>query len=162
MTISVGDTLPDATLVQLGADGPEGVSMADKVKGRKVVIFAVPGAYTPTCHSAHVPSFIRTKDGFDAKGIDEIICVSVNDPFVMKAWGADTGATDAGISMLADAESTFTKAIGMDFDAPPAGLMARSKRYAMLVEDGVVKVLNEEASPGECEISAGEALLEAV
>lgn len=162
MTLSVGDTLPDATLVQLGADGPEGVSMAEKVKGRKVVIFAVPGAYTPTCHSAHVPSFIRTKDSFDAKGVDEIICVSVNDPFVMKAWGADTGAADAGITMLGDAESAFTKAIGMDFDAPPAGLVARSKRYAMLVEDGVVKVLNEEASPGECEISAGEALLEAV
>ncbi|MEL6510235.1 MAG: peroxiredoxin [Pseudomonadota bacterium] len=162
MTISVGDTLPDATLVQLGADGPEGVSMAEKVKGRKVVIFAVPGAYTPTCHSAHVPSFIRTKDGFDAKGVDEIICVSVNDPFVMKAWGADTGAANAGITMLGDAESAFTKAIGMDFDAPPAGLVARSKRYAMLVEDGVVKLLNEEASPGECEVSAGEALLEAL
>ncbi len=162
MTISVGDTLPDATLVQLGADGPEAVSMAEKVKGRKVVIFAVPGAYTPTCHSAHVPSFVRTKDQFDAKGVDEIICVSVNDPFVMKAWGADTGAADAGITMLGDAESAFTKAIGMDFDAPPAGLVARSKRYAMLVEDGVVKVLNEEASPGECEVSAGEALLEAV
>ncbi|MEL7176779.1 MAG: peroxiredoxin [Pseudomonadota bacterium] len=162
MTISVGDTLPDATLVQLGADGPEGVSMAEKVKGRKVVIFAVPGAYTPTCHSAHVPSFIRTKDGFDAKGVDEIICVSVNDPFVMKAWGADTGAANAGITMLGDAESAFTKAIGMDFDAPPAGLVARSKRYAMLVEDGVVKLLSEEASPGECEVSAGEALLEAL
>ena len=162
MTISVGDTLPDATLVQLGADGPEGVSMAEKVKGRKVVIFAVPGAYTPTCHSAHVPSFIRTKDGFDAKGVDEIICVSVNDPFVMKAWGADTGAANAGITMLGDAESAVTKAIGMDFDAPPAGLVARSKRYAMLVEDGVVKLLNEEASPGECEVSAGEALLEAL
>ncbi|WP_224824060.1 peroxiredoxin [Cognatishimia sp. MH4019] len=162
MTISVGDTLPDATLVQLGADGPEAVSMAEKVKGRKVVIFAVPGAYTPTCHSAHVPSFIRTKDGFDAKGVDEIICVSVNDPFVMKAWGADTGAAEAGITMLGDAESAFTKALGMDFDAPPAGLVARSKRYAMLVDDGVVKVLNEEASPGECEVSAGEALLEAL
>ena len=162
MTISVGDTLPDATLVQLGADGPEGVSMAEKVKGRKVVIFAVPGAYTPTCHSAHVPSFIRTKDGFDAKDVDEIICVSVNDPFVMKAWGADTGAANARITMLGEAESAFTKAIGMDFDAPPAGLVARSKRYAMLVEDGVVKLLNEEASPGECEVSAGEALLEAL
>ena len=162
MTISVCDSLPDATLVHLVADGPVGVSMAEKVKGRKVVIFAGPGAYTPTCHSAHVPSFIRTKDGFDAKGVDEIICVSVNDPFVMKAWGADTGAANAGITMLGDAESAFTKAIGMDFDAPPAGLVARSKRYAMLVEDGVVKLLNEEASPGECEVSAGEALLEAL
>lgn len=162
MTITVGDTLPDATLVQLGASGPEPVAIADKVKGRKVVIFAVPGAFTPTCHSAHVPSFIRTKAQFDGKGVDEIICVSVNDPFVMKAWGEATGATEAGLTMLSDAGSEFTKAIGMDFDAPPAGLIARSKRYAMLVEDGVVKVLNAEASPGQCEISAGEGLLESM
>ena len=162
MAISVGDTLPEASFVRMGAEGPETVALGDLVKGRKVVIFAVPGAYTPTCHSAHVPSFIRTKDGFGEKGVDEIICVSVNDPFVMKQWGGDTGAADAGISMLADPESAFTTAIGMNFDAPPVGLMARSKRYAMLVEDGVVKVLNEEASPGECEISAGETLLAAV
>lgn len=159
MTISVGETLPDATLTRIGAKGPEQVAMADLTKGRKVVVFAVPGAYTPTCHSAHVPSFIRTKDQFDAKGVDEIICVSVNDPFVMKAWGEVTGASEAGITMLGDAESAFTTAIGMNFDAPPAGLMARSKRYAMLVEDGVVKTMNVEASPGECEISAGEGLL---
>ena len=162
MTITVGDTLPDATLVQLGASGPEPVAIAAKVKGRKVVIFAVPGAFTPTCHSAHVPSFIRTKAQFDGKGVDEIICVSVNDPFVMKAWGEATGATEAGLTMLSDAGSDFTKAIGMDFDAPPAWLIARSKRYAMLVEDGVVKVLNAEASPGQCEISAGEGLLESM
>ncbi|WP_085306643.1 peroxiredoxin [Planktotalea arctica] len=160
MTISKGDRLPDATLVQLGESGPAPVAMADKIKGRKVVVFAVPGAFTPTCHSAHVPSFIRTKDQFDAKGVDEIICVSVNDPFVMKAWGEATGATAAGITMLSDAESAFTKAIGMDFDAPPAGLIARSKRYAMLVEDGVVTQLNEEENPGACEVSAGEGLLE--
>ena len=162
MTISKGDKLPDATLVQLGAGGPEAVSIADKTAGRKVVIFAVPGAFTPTCHSAHVPSFIRTKDQFAAKGVDEIICVSVNDPFVMKAWGEATGADKAGITMLSDAQSAFTKAIGMTFDAPPAGLMARSKRYAMLVEDGVVTVFNEEAGPGVCEVSAGEGLLDAM
>ncbi|WP_300059133.1 peroxiredoxin [uncultured Roseobacter sp.] len=160
MTISPGDPLPDATLVQLGADGPASVSLADKTKGRKVVIFAVPGAYTPTCHSAHVPSFIRTKDQFDAKGVNEIICISVNDPFVMKSWGEATGATAAGITMLGDADSSFTKAIGMDFDAPPAGLHARSKRYAMLVDDGRVTLLQAEESPGVCEVSGGEALLE--
>ncbi|WP_299620284.1 peroxiredoxin [uncultured Tateyamaria sp.] len=159
MAISQGDTLPDATLVQMGADGPAPVQLSDKTKGRKVVIFAVPGAFTPTCHSAHVPSFIRTKDQFDAKGVDEIICVSVNDPFVMKAWGEATGATEAGITMLGDAESAFTTAIGMDFSAPPAGLMARSKRYAMLVEDGKVTLLQEEESPGVCEVSGGEGLL---
>ncbi|MFD1509213.1 peroxiredoxin [Lacimonas salitolerans] len=159
MTISTGDKLPDATLTQMGADGPQQVQLADKLAGRKVAIFAVPGAFTPTCHSAHVPSFIRTKDQFAEKGVDEIICISVNDPFVMGAWGQATGATDAGITMLGDASSDFTKSIGMDFDAPPAGLVARSKRYAMLVEDGVVKVLNTEENPGACETSGGEGLL---
>ncbi|MEX0350993.1 MAG: peroxiredoxin [Paracoccaceae bacterium] len=158
--ISVGDTLPDATMTRIGAEGPEAVAMSDKINGRKVVVFAVPGAYTPTCSSAHVPSFIRTKAGFDEKGVDEIICVSVNDPFVMSAWGEATGATEAGLTMLADAECAFTDAIGMRFDAPPAGLIARSKRYAMLVEDGKVVALHVEDNPGVCETSAGEALLE--
>ncbi|WP_208347642.1 peroxiredoxin [Pseudaestuariivita rosea] len=162
MALSKGDTLPDATLTRIGADGPETVQISDLTKGRKVVIFAVPGAFTPTCHSAHVPSFMRTKDQFMAKGVDEIICISVNDPFVMKAWGEATGAAAEGITMLGDADSAFTKAIGMDFDAPPVGLIARSKRYAMIVDDGVVQVLNAESNPGECEVSAGEALLEAV
>ncbi len=160
--ISAGDALPDATLTRVGAEGPEQVRMSEKINGRKVVVFAVPGAFTPTCHSAHVPSFIRTKSQFSDKGVDEIICVSVNDPFVMKAWGEATGASEAGLTMLADASSEFTKAIGMDFDAPPAGLISRSKRYAMLVEDGKVSVLNIEESPGSCEISAGEGLLEAI
>ena len=162
MSITTGDTLPGATLLQLGENGPEAVNLADKLKGRKVVIFAVPGAYTGVCTTAHVPSFIRTKDKFAAKGVDEIICVSVNDPFVMKAWGEATGATGAGISMLADAESTFTKAMGLDFTAPPAGLLARSKRYALYAEDGVVKQLHLEESPGVCDISGGEALLAAI
>ena len=162
MTISKGDTLPDATLVQMGADGPEEVTLADKTKGRKVVIFAVPGAYTPTCHSAHVPSFVRNTDQFDAKGVDEVICISVNDPFVMGAWGEATGATAAGITMLGDPESSFTKAVGMDFTAPPVGLIARSKRYAMLVEDGKISLLHEEDNPGACDVSAGEALLAAM
>ncbi len=160
--ISTGEKLPDATLTQMGAEGPEQVQMADKLKGRKVAIFAVPGAFTPTCNSAHVPSFIRTKDQFAAKGVDEIICISANDPFVMHAWGESTGANAAGISMLADAESAFTDAIGMRFDAPPAGLIGRSLRYAMLVEDGVVTLLNKEENPGQCELSAGEGLLEAM
>jgi peroxiredoxin len=162
MTIQTGEKLPAATLVQMGADGPAPVALADKVAGRKVVIFAVPGAFTPTCHSAHVPSFIRTKDAFAAKGVDEIICISVNDPFVMKAWGEATGAAEAGITMLADAQSDFTTAIGMNFDAPPAGLMARSKRYAMLVEDGTVTILQEEENPGVCDVSGGEGLLKSM
>ncbi|WP_065335255.1 peroxiredoxin [Tritonibacter mobilis] len=160
--ISVGDKLPAATLTRIGENGPEQVAISDLAQGRKLAIFAVPGAFTPTCHSAHVPSFIRTKDQFAAKGVDEIICVSGNDPFVMKAWGEATGAAKAGISMLADAECAFTDAIGMRFDAPPAGLIGRSKRYAMIVEDGEVKILHLEESPGTCEVSAGEALLDAL
>lgn len=162
MTITTGATLPDATLLQMGEAGPEGVSLGEKLKDRKVVIFGLPGAYTGTCSTAHVPSFMRTRDGFAAKGVDEVICLSVNDPFVMKAWGEATGATAAGITMLGDATGDFTKAIGMNFDAPPAGLIGRSKRYSMLVENGVVTILNEEGSPGECEISAGETLLDAM
>ena len=162
MAISTGDTLPDADLIRIGENGPETVSLSRIGAGKTIALFAVPGAYTPTCSSAHVPSFIRTKQDFAAKGIDTIVCVSVNDPFVMKAWGEATGATAAGLHMLADADGTFTKAIGMDFTASPAGLIGRSKRYAMLVEDGMVKALNVEEGPGVCETSAGEALLDAV
>jgi cytochrome c peroxidase len=162
MAISEGDRLPEATLVRMGEGGPEAVSVGDLAKGRTLVIFAVPGAFTPTCHTAHVPSFMRTKDDFEARGVDEIVCISVNDPFVMKAWGEATGATASGIAMLGDPESAFTKAIGMDFDAAPVGLMGRSKRYAMLVEDGTVKLLHAEEDPGACEVSAGEAVLAAM
>jgi cytochrome c peroxidase len=159
MTISKGDTLPDATLLFMGDEGPASLQLSEKLSGRKVVIFGLPGAYTGVCTTSHVPSFMRTKDAFAAKGVDEIICVSVNDPFVLQAWGESTGAAAAGITMLGDAEGAFTTAIGMEFSAPPAGLIGRSKRYAMVVEDGVVTALGEEASPGECDISGGEALL---
>ncbi len=162
MTITTGSTLPDATLCRMGANGPETVQMSDLLNGRRVVIFGLPGAYTGTCSTAHVPSFMRTFDGFKSKGVDEVICLSVNDPFVMDAWSKDTGAGDAGITMLGDASAEFTKAVGMDFDAPPVGFVSRSKRYSMLVDNGVVTILNEEGSPGECEISAGETLLSAL
>jgi cytochrome c peroxidase len=162
MTIKTGDKLPDGTLMAIGADGPQAVALKDKLAGRKVVLFAVPGAYTPTCHSEHVPSFVRVKDKLAEKGVDEVICVSVNDPFVMQAWGEATGATAAGITMLSDADGAFTKALGMDFDAPPAGLLGRSQRYALMAEDGVVKVLHAEESPGTCGTSGGEALLAAI
>ncbi|MEL6957879.1 MAG: peroxiredoxin [Pseudomonadota bacterium] len=159
MTISVGDTLPDAKLLRVGAEGPEEVALSSLTSGRKVVLFGLPGAYTGTCTTAHVPSFMRTKDGFMEKGVDEIICVAVNDPFVMDAWGASTGAADAGLTFLGDASAEFTKAIGMDFTAPPVGLYDRSKRFAMVVEDGKVSVLHVEENPGVCEVSGGEALL---
>jgi cytochrome c peroxidase len=162
MTISVGDTLPNATLLRMGAEGPEQVALNSLTKGRKVVIFGLPGAYTGTCTTAHVPSFMRTKGDFDGKGVDEVICLSVNDPFVMQAWGESTGGAAAGLTFLGDADSAFTKAIGMDFDAPPAGLHGRSKRYALYAEDGVVKVLQEDENPGVCDVSGGEALLKAI
>ena len=162
MTISVGAALPEASLLQMGANGPEAVALADKLKGRSVVIFGLPGAYTGTCTTAHVPSFMRTREKFAAKGVDEVICVSVNDPFVMKAWGESTGASAAGITMLGDGDSSFTKAIGMEFNAPAAGLHDRSKRYALHAVDGVVKVLHLEESAGQCEISGGESMLAAI
>lgn len=162
MSIAVGEKLPEAKLVELGASGPEAVAVADLTRGRKVALFAVPGAFTPTCHNTHVPSFVKAAEALGGKGVDEIVCVSVNDPFVMKAWGEATGATAAGIRMLADPESAFTKALGLDFSAPPVGLIARSKRYSMLIEDGVVKVLNVEDAPGEAVCSLGEALVDQI
>ncbi|MFE3835994.1 peroxiredoxin [Pseudogemmobacter sonorensis] len=160
--ITVGSKLPEAKLLVVGANGPEAVELGEKLRGRKVVIFGLPGAYTGTCSTAHVPSFIRTAGKFAEKGVDEIICIAVNDPFVMKAWGEATGATAAGITFLSDADGGFAKAVGLSFDAPPAGLFGRSKRYALLAEDGVVKMLHLEASPGQCEISGGETLLDAI
>ena len=159
MTIAVGERLPEATLLQMGANGPEQVALGGKLKGRKVAIFGLPGAYTGTCSTAHVPSFMRVRAALAEKGVDEVICVSVNDPFVMKAWGEATGATAAGITMLGDADSSFTTALGLEFSVPAIGFNARSKRYSLLAEDGVVTVLNLEESPGACEISAGETLL---
>ena len=158
MTIAIGSRLPEATLLMIGESGAETVTLSDRLKGRKVVIFGLPGAYTGTCSTAHVPSFMRTAGKFADKGVDEIICVSVNDPFVMKAWGEATGATAAGITMLGDADASFTKAIGLTFDVPHLGFFARSKRYSLLAEDGVVTQYNPETGPG-CEISAGEHLL---
>jgi len=162
MTISVGDTLPDAPLLRIGDNGPETVRMRDLTEGRKVAIFGLPGAYTGTCTSAHMPSFIRAKPGFDDKGVDEVICVSVNDPFVLQAWGEETGGAAAGIAILGDAASAFTRAIGMNITVEPVGFHDRSRRYALYAEDGVVKVLHVEDELGACTVSAGETLLEAI
>lgn len=161
MSISVGDKLPDATLLRMGAGGPEPVDLSDRLRGRKVAIFAMPGAFSANCHAAHMPSILRTKDAFAEKGVDEIVCISVNDPFIMGAWGEATGATAAGIAMLGDADSRFTKAIGMDFTAPAIGFFDRSRRYAMVAEDGIVTVLQVDA-PGVCEVATGERLLDAL
>ncbi|MEO8242410.1 MAG: peroxiredoxin [bacterium] len=162
MTITVGNTLPDATLLQMGAGGAESVSLGDKLKGRKVVIFGLPGAYTGTCTTSHVPSFMRVSEKLAAKGVDEIICVAVNDPFVMKAWGESTGAVAKGITFLGDGDASFTKAIGMEFSNPPLAFYDRSQRYALYAVDGVVKVLNHGKETNACEISGGEAMLDAI
>ena len=162
MSIAVGSRLPDATLLRIGANGPEPVALSSLLAGRNVVIFGFPGAFTGTCTTAHVPSFIRTKTAFDAKGVDEIIGLAVNDPFVMARFGETTGATAAGISMLADPVSELTTAIGMNYDAPASGFHARSRRYAAYVVDGVVQHLSEPEKPGVCETSSGEAMLEVI
>lgn len=159
MAIETGDTLPTAKLGKMGADGPEVVDVNAMAAGKKLAIFALPGAFTGTCSTAHVPSFIRTIDDFKAKGVDAVICVSVNDVFVMKEWGDQTGATAAGIEMLADGDGSFSKAMGRSFSAPPVGLIDRSTRYAMIVEDGKITVLQDEENPGVCDVSGGEALL---
>jgi peroxiredoxin len=162
MTISTGDKLPEAKFARLGAKGPETVDLSDLTKGRKIVLFAVPGAFTPTCHSAHLPGFMRQKDAIMAKGVDEIICLSVNDVFVMKAWGEATGATAAGITLLSDPVGDFAAALGLAFDGLPVGLVRRSRRYAMVVEDGTVTSMLLEESPGTCEISGAEGILAAL
>ncbi len=161
MTISTGDRLPAASLLRLGPNGPEAVDLSTLTAGKRVVIFAVPGAFTPTCTKSHMPSFIETADQFAAKGVD-LICVSVNDPFVTDAWAKATGADTAGIAVLSDADGAFTKAIGMDFTAPPAGLYGRSKRYALLAEDGTVTALHLEDNPGACSVSGGASMLDEI
>lgn len=160
MTIAIGDRLPETTLRFLGADGPAEVSTGALTSGKTVVLFGLPGAFTGTCTSAHLPSFMRTKSAFADKGVDDVICVSVNDVFVMDAWSKSTGAGDAGITMLCDPQSELAKAMGLDFTAPPPGLVDRMKRFAMIVKDGTVTHLNVEENPGVCELSAGETMLD--
>jgi peroxiredoxin len=147
MTISVGERLPDAVFRIKTADGVVEKSTADIFAGRKVVLFAVPGAFTPTCHANHLPGYLEQADAIRAKGVDEIAVVAVNDHHVMGAWEKATGA-DGKILFLADGAGLFTKAVGLDIDLGAAGLGVRSKRYAMIVEDGVVKALNVEDAPG--------------
>jgi peroxiredoxin len=161
MTLTIGDSLPDATLCYWGEDGPATVQLSEKLAGRKVVLFALPGAFTGTCSTSHLSSFMRTAEAFKAKGVEEIICLSVNDPFVLGAWAEQTGATAAGITLLGDADGSFTKAIGMDFTAPPIGLIGRSNRYAALIEDGKITAISID-EPGVCDISTGERFLDAI
>jgi len=161
MTIAEGDALPDATFRLMGPDGIETLSTKELFGGKKAVLFAVPGAFTPTCHLKHLPGFIESADAFKSKGVDELLCVAVNDPFVLKAWAEAAGAAGK-VKVISDGNAEFTKKIGMDFDGSGVGLGTRSKRYAMVVEDGTVAVLNAEENPGVCETSAGENILDAL
>ena len=162
MTIQVGDRIPSATLIQQTGDEVQNVEISERIAGKSVVLFGLPGAYTSICSAAHLPSFIRTAEAFRAKGVDEIFCVSVNDARVMSRWGKDTGAEDAGIVMLADWDSELTKKLGLEFSVPAIGFKDRMTRVAMFVEDGEVKVLNFEEDHGVCNMTAGETLLDQI
>ena len=161
MAIAVGERLPDATFKVRTPDGLKDMTTKDIFGGKRVVLFAVPGAFTPTCHAKHLPSYLEHHEALRAKGIDTVACVSVNDAFVLDAWGKAGGAGDK-IMMLADGNATFTKAIGMDFDGSGFGLGTRSKRYSMLVDDGVVKSVSVEEAPGMMEVSGADRILAAL
>ncbi|MGE5539887.1 MAG: peroxiredoxin [Gemmatimonas sp.] len=158
--IKVGDRIPNVTLQQKTADGIQPISTDQLFKGKKVVVFAVPGAFTPTCSMKHLPGFVQNADAIRKKGVDAIACVSVNDAFVMDAWGKDQKVGDK-VMMLADGSAKFAQALGLGLDLSERGLGMRSQRYAMVVEDGVVKKLNVEES-GKFEVSSAETILSAL
>jgi peroxiredoxin len=157
MTIQVGDRLPDVPLTIATADGPKPTTTSDFFNGKRVALFAVPGAFTPTCSARHLPSYVDKAEELKRQGVDEIACIAVNDPFVMAAWGQRDGSAD--ITMLADGNGDFTKAIGLTMDGSKFGLGERSQRYSMIVKDGVVEQLNVEA-PGEYRASSAENMLD--
>ena len=156
MSIAVGDRIPDSVLTQMSEQGPQPVSTADYFGGRKVVLFSVPGAFTPTCSAQHLPGFVEHVADFSDKGIDAIACMAVNDVFVMHAWGESADA--GGIDMLADGNGEFAAALGLDMDASAFGMGQRSQRFALVADDGVVTQLLVEA-PGEFRVSSAESVL---
>jgi peroxiredoxin len=160
MTIQVGEKLPSVNLQHMGADGVETINSDALFAGQKIVVFALPGAFTPTCSASHLPGFVVHSDDLFAKGVDRIVCLSVNDAFVMDAWGKQHNADDR-VMMVADGSGHFTKALGLELDLDAAGMGIRSTRYAMIVNDGVVEVLNVEA-PKEFKISDAQSMLSAL
>jgi peroxiredoxin len=156
--IKVGDRLPNVKFKVMTAEGPAERTTDDVFKGKKVVLFAVPGAFTPTCHKNHLPGFLKNADAIKGKGVNTIAVTGVNDVFVMNAWKKDTGA-EGKIEFLADGSADFAKALELSLDATAGGLGIRSKRYSMIVDDGVVKSLNIEEAPGKAEVSGADALL---
>ena len=154
MTIQVGDKVPEGTLVQMTENGPAPASSDALFSGKKVVLFSVPGAFTPTCSAQHLPGFVQNADAIRAKGVDTIACMAVNDAFVMGAWGDDQGAGDK-VLMLADGNATYSKALGLDFDASGFGMGTRGQRFSLIVDDGTVTHLNVE-EPGAFQVSSAE------
>jgi glutaredoxin/glutathione-dependent peroxiredoxin len=160
MAIKVGDKVPSAKLKYKTDDGIKDITTDELFAGKKVVLFALPGAFTPTCSAKHVPGFVQNIEELKKKGVATVACVSVNDAFVMGAWGKDQKA-DGKVMMLADGNGEFTKAMDLELDARANGLGIRSKRYAMVVDNGIIKTLNVEA-PGAFEVSSAEAILKAL
>jgi peroxiredoxin (alkyl hydroperoxide reductase subunit C) len=160
MTIKVGDKLPNSTLFRIGNDGIEPFEAEKYFEGRKVVVFGLPGAFTPTCTAQHLPGYIKRADAFTAKGVDAIACLSVNDAWVMKAWANDQGAAGK-VEMLADGNAELTRAIGMDADMSARGYGIRCRRFAMIVDDGIVRTIAVEEGPA-LDVSAAEKMLDAV
>lgn len=158
MSIQVGDKIPEHTFGIMGEDGPTGISTSDIFDGKKVVLFAVPGAFTPGCSMTHLPGYVVHYDNIVAKGVDTVACMAVNDPFVMGAWGDAQNAEN--LLMLADGNAEFTDKIGLELDGTGFGLGKRSQRFAMIVDDGVISLLN--VDEGEIKVSAAEAILEAL
>lgn len=157
MTIKIGDKLPEGTLYEMREDGPQPVSVAELTAGKRIVIFGLPGAFTPTCSALHVPGYVAQADQIKAKGVDQIVCLSVNDAFVMGAWGKDQKVGDK-VRMLGDGSGLWTKAMGLELDLVAKGLGMRCERFSMLVDNGVVKSLNVEA-PGKFEVSDAQSML---
>jgi len=160
MAIHVGDRIPEATLFHMTPDGPQAITTEELFAGKKVVLFALPGAFTPTCSANHLPGFVAKAEAIKAKGVNTIACLSVNDAFVMGAWGKDQGVGDK-VVMLADGSAELTQKLGLELDLTGRGFGLRSDRYAMIVDDGVVTMLNREA-PGAFEVSSAETVLAAL
>jgi peroxiredoxin len=161
MTIQVGDKIPAATLKSVTPEGPKDITTDELFRGKKVVLFAVPGAFTPACSQRHLPGYVEKAGDLKKKGIDTIACIAVNDPAVMGAWGKAQNVGDK-VMMLADGSADFARTVGLDIDLGRAGLGIRSKRYSMLVEDGTVKALNVEQVPSQVEVSSADAMLKAL
>jgi len=159
MAVQVGDQIPEGALKVMGEKGPQDVSTSDMFGGKKVVLFAVPGAFTPTCSAAHLPGFVANADKIKAKGVDEIVCMAVNDAFVMDAWGKAQNAEE--LTMAADGSGVLTAALGLEMDASGFGMGVRSQRFALIAEDGKITTLNVEA-PGQLDVSTAETILSAL